>query len=93
MSATPHAQSRARERYGVAPEPQDWADAVLSITSACMGLPAPALLVGRCRKGHERWVVRVAGVAMLLVYAPQAARVVTVLSPSLRRAEHLLAHK
>lgn len=79
--ATPHAAARMAERFGATPTPEQWRDAVLRIIAATAGEPARGVTRQSVRRsGIEWWLVEIGGVAVPVVYSPEAARIVTVLA-------------
>lgn len=78
--ATTHAAERAAQRYGVTATKHDWKQAVLDIIGAVAGdRPAKAMLLGRDQRHTERWGVTICGRAMVAIYDPEAAAIITVI--------------
>lgn len=82
--ASTHAIARAVERYGVQPTDAEW----LSVAAQIFGdEPGAMLLAARMPAGPggiyvaEKWAVRLCGQAVVVLWAPESARVVTVLGP------------
>lgn len=76
--ATVHATTRLAERYGLVASEADWADVVLQITER-----RALLLDGGIRRPHgtdERWMVRIQGMPVFLIWNPRAALIPTVLA-------------
>ena len=76
---TIHATERVRERYGLEPTDEEWADTVLDIINAVGGTGTQALLLRRLNLDAELWIARLRGRCMKVVYQPTAARIITVL--------------
>lgn len=76
---TGHAAQRAAERLGLTPTPEQWEQCFLDITDAVAGVAHRAVLQRRYHDGVERWIVRLCGEAVTVVYDPSNATIVTVL--------------
>lgn len=82
MPFTRHAAERAAERYGLVPSVAEWGQAILDITDTVLGLRSGAVLLAR--KGMmERWLVNIGGAAMIAIYDPSQAAIITVQPPKL----------
>lgn len=82
MPFTRHAAERAAERYGVVPSVEEWGQAILDITDTVLGLRSGAILLAR-KGAMERWLVRIGGAAMIAIYDPSQAAIITVQPSSL----------
>lgn len=85
MRATRHAIDRAAERYGVTATEDDFAVLVCDLLDTLTGVRASAVRLRRLPSGLEHWLARLCGVAVIVVYAPDLARVLTVLPESALR--------
>jgi len=74
-----HAAVRAAERHGLSVTTADLRSAFLDIVDTMAGVRRAAVLLLRADDGTERWLVRLAGQAVRVVYIPESARIVTVL--------------
>ena len=72
-----HARSRAAERYGIHATIDEWRRAVMDIMDAVSGAAARATLLARLPAERERWLVRLGTRAIVVVYLPRAALIVT----------------
>ena len=85
---SPHARVRAIERLGFEPSADEWRDAVILITNGVLGsLPAARLVHPLQRKANydhpsEVWQVPIRNRLVRVVWAPELARVLTVLQPN-----------
>ena len=77
MGFTTHAAERAAERYGLTPTRAEWSRAVLDIIDTIAGDSRAASLVAIKPGGKEEWLVNLAGSAVLAIYAPSTAVIVT----------------
>lgn len=76
-----HARDAALARHGLLLEEGDFRAMALAIIAAVSGDVSGAILVSRQAQGREIWIVRVpGGPAVRVVYAPERAQIVTVLS-------------
>ena len=75
---TDHAEDQILSRYLYEPTPADWRAAFLDIVDR------RSCLLARQRDGIERHIVRVGNVAVVIVYDPATATMITVLPPNAR---------
>ncbi len=87
---TEHATERALERYGVDASLADWQRAVADIMDVVAGTGCAAMLLRRYANA-EHWIVRVNGEAMIAVYSPASAVILTVLRQNRRSVVALSA--
>jgi hypothetical protein len=74
--STPHADEQLFDRYGVIANRSVWRSAFLDVVDR------RSLLLSRSSNGRERHIVRVDGVAVMVVYSPQHAKFNTALPPN-----------
>ena len=86
MIVPAHAAMRAAERYGIIVTGGTIADVIVDITDTILGLRHAAILASRQHDGRERWIVRLNGVAVPVIYCPLTAAIVTVLESATRAA-------
>lgn len=90
LPATHHAQLRAKERLGFSPTERDWQDALLAITDTASGAQCTAMLQARTGHNAEIWRVKLAGHEVSVVYIPETATIITVMSRDMSRGQHLI---
>lgn len=78
MAYTTHAVERAAERYGLEPTEADWSQAVLDIIDTVAGDRRAAILLRVFANGFERWLLKLCGADVVVVYNPVQALIVTV---------------
>lgn len=81
---TQHATDRAASRYGLQPNETDWRNALLAITGAVLHEPSAAYLMARNQDGTERWIVQLGAAAVIALYDPERALVITLLPKGAR---------
>ncbi|MDE2022165.1 MAG: hypothetical protein KGI71_04645 [Patescibacteria group bacterium] len=67
------------ERFGFAPAPGEWRAAAAAISGWAPGRETGATLLRRNKNGREVWLVRVRGVAVAAVWAPDEGIIISVL--------------
>lgn len=92
-----HAAEAAQLRYGLNLDEAEFRAMALAIIAAVAGDASDAALASRQGAGREIWIVRVpGGPAVRVVYVPERAQIITVLSrchdlpPSTRTAREML---
>lgn len=85
-----HARTRAYERLGVEPTDADWQAAVMSILATLAGSEHTALFQSKTGENAEIWRVKLAGHEVSVVYIPETASIVTVMSKDMSRGKHLM---
>ena len=73
-----HAIERAEKCYGLTAAPLEWRTAYLDLLDTIFGERTAAVLLARLERGGERWLLSVAGQAVIVIYQPMNAAVVTV---------------
>lgn len=89
--ATHHAAYRAAERYGIKASVLDWHGLLIDITDTVLGIRASAMLLRRERSGVERWLARLGPSAVIVIYDPNEAAVLTLLPADAKTAQHKVA--
>ena len=74
-----HAAERASERHGLTPTGEDMQQALLDIIDTASGFRCAAVLLRRFPDGNERWIVKLSGRAVRVVYSSSSATIMTVL--------------
>lgn len=77
--ATNHAIEQAAARCGVVASAEEWEAARQAIIASVLGEPSGAMRLKVRADGSERWLVNLAGRAVLAVYDPERALIITVL--------------
>ena len=78
---TTHAAERAAERLGAALTAAESDQIVMDITDAVLGVRHVAVMRAKQVNGNEKWAVVLRGKWVTVAYAPQAAKIVTVMHP------------
>ena len=85
---TLHARDRAAERHGLELSYAEFDQVVIDITDSVLGVARRATLLAALPDGCERWLMRVRERAVRIVWNPELARIVTVLSDQGKALDH-----
>ena len=72
-----HAVDRALERYGLIPTPSEWRQALIDIIDAAERIPPARALLLRNDGAKEHWACQLGARAVVAVYDPQTACIVS----------------